>query len=133
MIRINRFRNLALAIGFAAFCGGGSGCAAPTGQDSLGQSDDEVRHAHVVGVDGAWDGVGNGYMAGKGPLAVPLNKPGFASSPSPEPWNRGGEEGSPSPEPWGRSVPPPDDGSGGSSSGGGGENPHPNAAAPSTK
>lgn len=128
MIRINSFRNLALAIGFAS---GVIGCAAPTGNDSVGQSDDEVRHAHVVGVDGAgWDNGANGNAAGKGPMAMPLNSPGFARSPSPEPW-RASPDDSPSPEPWNHLPPPSDDGSSGGSSSG--ENPHPNSMAPATK
>ena len=144
MNRINKLRNLALAIGLAGLCGF-FGCSSPAGPSS-GQQEDELQHSHFVRVDGVGgDNAPSGYAAGPGPATKELSA---NLGPSPEPWadddsNRKG----PSPEPWHASSIPDDDGSGGSGSGTGtgssgssgnassssSGNPNPNAAAANNK
>jgi|GEM_PF-6645660 len=102
MIRIIRTHVLALATAMFAV-----GCAVQgPGSSETGQSDDEVRSAHLVGISNGegssdeGDGVGNIPAASAHPTA--------RLGPSPDPWN--GDGHGPSPDPWnpgGRPAPAP--------------------------
>jgi hypothetical protein len=130
MNRINQFRNLALALGLAtaALCGG-FGCAGPTGPDTVGQSEDEVRRAHMVGVGGNTPGsAGGGFAENVSAEELKIAKPGIS------PQSSETDPQGPYPEPW-RSTPdgPDDDNDENTSSSSSGGSPHPNNFVPHTK
>jgi hypothetical protein len=97
MIRINSIHKLALTL-FAALALGG--CAAPgTEQEEDGQSEGELRGAHLVRID---DGRGGEASTIGGLRTAPAaTHPASAQGPQPDPWtDEDGPPGGPQPDPW---------------------------------
>jgi|SwirhisoilCB2_FD_contig_31_26147730_length_676_multi_7_in_0_out_0_1 hypothetical protein len=97
---MNRFNSIhALAIAAALALSSLAGCAAPTGQDDVGQSDQAIENARVISVDNGEDQAASGDS--KETLQNLWSHPGEKNTgPQPDPWVGTSPNDGPQPDPW---------------------------------